>query len=183
MDDVERDAVRPATLVRGVEAREDVARDRGDDVDRQAATLRGGGAREHRELHAVDPFHHQRRLVALDELEHADHVRVPDARAELDLVLEHGPRRRIVGEERVELLHGDGPALAALFTTSEVDGRHAADAQGPHDLEAARGVGHWSSAAPRRGCAPNTLQPPFHAARRHAYTYGALQKQADIRTT
>ncbi len=139
---VQCEPVGATALVGGMETREQVTGDRRDDVDRQTTAALRRCAYERAEVDAVDPIHHERRLVAADEFDDANHVRVTDAQAELRLVLEGGERRRVLHEERVGLLQRDDTALAAFLTSREVDGGHAADAQRPHDLECARGVGH-----------------------------------------
>lgn len=147
VDDVQRGSVFTRALVRGMEAIEDVARDRRGDVDREAAARMRRRPEELREVDTLDPVHDDRRRTggAVHEAEHAHDVRVTDRAAQTRLVLEARKALRIVREEGVKLLHrhvlsppGGGPVVHLR----EVDRCRSTDPERPHNLETAHAVRH-----------------------------------------
>jgi len=141
VDDLERDAVGRLRLVRGVEAREHVARDGRHDVERELRVRTRRGAEDLREIDALDPLHHDggRARGALDHADHADDVRVANGVRQADFVFERREAARVLVEERVELLHRD---VTTVVEAREVHGGRASHTERAHDLESARAVHH-----------------------------------------
>ena len=133
MDDPERAPVRVDGLMRRVQALQRVAEDGDRDVRRHALALLGAELEELSERHALDVFHHDAQVRALEhDVQGGNDVRVPNTCREPGLVGEHAREVGIARQMRVHPLDGDGPREADRTAhLPEVHLRHAAGRDEP----------------------------------------------------
>jgi hypothetical protein len=119
-------------LVRGVQAREDLRRDRDGDIDRDALLHLAGLVEQPVERCAVHELLDEQHLVLRGhDVEDRHHVAVVDLRCDARLVEEHRDELRVLGELGVQSLGRDDAREALVaHQTRDVDRRHAA----PRDL-------------------------------------------------
>ncbi len=128
VNDVEWPAAIVGELVRGVKARERVARDPRGDAHVERASYRGQLPAQLGERRAFDIVHDDERDAAIEaELSDFDDVGVIDGRSEARLVDEHGQECLVAREVSVWTFDCDERrAGAAVRRSSEPDGRHSA---------------------------------------------------------
>jgi hypothetical protein len=126
MNEVERTTIDADGLVCGVEAVEDIDRDRDGDVERHAC-LRAARVHQLVDGEAGDVLHDEEEIVVRrDDIQHLDHVPMPDAHRHARLVEEHHGERLVLAEVWMKPLDGDGPDARPLRHAGEVNGAHAA---------------------------------------------------------
>ena len=126
--DVQRGAGLVARLVGGVQTFEDAAHDGDRDRDRHDGAPRGEIARGRGQRGTVHVLHHEQQLVAVDDVEHRDDVRVADAHDQPRLVAQHRALLGVVGI--LQPLDRDEPREATVADErAEVHRRHSARGQ------------------------------------------------------
>ena len=132
MDDAEPFSELVARLVRGVQAVEGVANDRGRDGAGHALAALAGAAEQLRERLTLNVFHDEKHLATIgDHVDYRHDVRVPNAPGEAGLVKKHGRKLRVLCELRVHSLDGDRSGeTGGAEQPPEVHGRHSARREG-----------------------------------------------------
>ena len=127
MHDAQRRALRRDQLVRGVQAARRLRQHRHAERDRQQLLARLDARQHLGQRRAVDVVHQQERAVGvLADLERRGNVGVADQAGQTRLVEEHGTKRRVAAQVRMQPFSREKPRKTALLARDELDVPHPA---------------------------------------------------------